>query len=126
MPKDVVLVNETVLNAVNRITKKTLKISPNGLIETVKDWDLVIDLYMYWRTLFPENYSWFLEEMGLIKEEHIKNKGISSEKDGAALQHTMEMPEVLWDLIHQVFPKQQSDSDFVKGLIKRLPEFAAK
>ena len=126
MPKDVVLVNQTVLDAVGRITKKAAKISPNGLIETKRDWDLVIDLYFYWRTLFPENYEWFIEEITLLKEAHSKNKGIVSEKDGSALQHTMEMPSRLWDLIHLVFPKQENDADFVKGIIKRLPEFAAK
>lgn len=126
MPKDVVLVNQTVLDAIDRIIKKSDKVSPNKIIETKKDWDLVVDLYYYWRTLFPENYAWFLEEITLLKELYTDNKGISSEKDGAALQHTMEMPERFWDLIHLVFPKQQQDGDFVKGLVKRLPEFSTE
>lgn len=126
MPNDVVIVNQTVLDAIDRIVKKAGKISPNGHIETKKDWDLVKDLYFYWRTLFPENYAWFIDEITLIKEAHSKNKGIIHEEDGASMQHTMELPSKLWDLIHETFPKQDMDAEFVKGLIKILPEFEAK
>lgn len=125
--EEIIEVGQHIIDAIDRIVKKAgpNKISPNGLIETEKDWDLVIDIYMYWRTLFPEHYQWFIEGVQTLREAHQFNKGISEEKDGTKLQHVMELPELFWGLIKSAFPKQKSDTEFRDGLIKRLPEFKA-
>ena len=125
--EEIVEVGQHIIDAVERIVKKAApgKISPNGIIETDKDWELVVDIYYYWRTLFPEHYQWFLEGIQTIREAHTHNKGIVEEKDGTKLQHTMELPELLWGLIKTAFPKQKPDSEFRDGLLKRLPEFKA-
>jgi hypothetical protein len=125
LPENVVEVAPHIISAIDRIVKKAdpKKISPNKRIETDKDWDLVMDIYYYWRTLFPQEYGWFIEGVEDLREQHQFNKGISDEKDGAKLQHVMEMPQLLWGLIVTAFPEEKMEEGFRDGFIKRLPEF---
>lgn len=121
--EEIIEVSPHIVEAIERIVKKATKVSPNGLVEIEKDWDLVIDIYYYWRTLFPEQYGWFIEEIQDYREAHRDNKGIVDEEDSTKLQFVMQMPEKLWELLKSAFPSLKLDREFRDEFIKRLPEF---
>lgn len=91
--------------------------------ETDKDWEIIVKTYELWKTFFPNEYSSLIKNTSIIRDEHIVNKGISKE-GGALLQHNMEMPIQLENMIKKIFPKFKLDKKTVKRFLKLLPEFS--
>lgn len=112
------------LSQVEWLVKEGRKLSPNGRIETEKDWDFMKYLYMFWRQNRPEEYQWFKKSIEVYRENYLDNKyGEVKEKSKMEFRHITEIPEGFATLVVSFFNNQKFDKEFLKNLIERFPDF---
>ena len=88
-----------------------------------KDWDVIEKVIRMWQTLYPQESKFFYDSM---KKWRVNSKpsGINREKGGAMIQHKLEVPQKLYQLIEAVYPDQKWDKRFVEKFAKRFELFA--
>jgi len=109
---------------VDAILDKHKRLNCNDWVQTDNDWEIVVDLYKFWITEYPEEYKTFYDSVTKYKNEMERSDGIVKDGD-AMLQHQLELPEYFYRFLIAVFDKQEShfDRKFVKELSKRIPLF---
>lgn len=101
---------------------KLVELSKNSgtTIETEKDWEIVEKLFEFFKAEFPEDYSYYLQSIAMLRSQHNYGKAFIKQGD-AMIQHQLEIPEKFAEMIYAIFPDQKFDRDFVRGLSKTLP-----
>lgn len=104
------------------IVDKLVELAKNSgtTIESEHDWEIVTNLFEFFKVEFPEDYAEYLKSIYMLRQQH--NFGNAIVKEGEAMmQHQLEIPEKFAELIWAIFPDQKFDRDFVRGLAKTLP-----
>jgi len=92
---------------------------------TERDWKIVVQMYELWRVFFPNHYDQFIKSAEMYRREHLFNKGVVKEGN-SMLQHKLEIPEMLYNMIKKVFPRFRfTNEQTVKKFIALLPEFGS-
>lgn len=101
------------------------KASPDGRIESDKDFEILVNVYGVWRKYFPEDYRSFIKSAEQIRNDVTMQgtKGIVKGEGEARMQHQLEIPEKLHQMIVIIFPQHKYDKAFVKKFVQYLPEF---
>ena len=90
-------------------------------VETSHDWKTLDYIYRGWRILFPQTSKEF--------EDHMKNwrllatKGGLSKEKNALIQHKLEIPLPLYQMIKTIFPDQKWNKEFVKKFSQNFGSF---
>ena len=96
--------------------------SKQGVVEHEGDWKTIEFCYEVFRISYPEDLKVFIETQKKVrynlKHEH------GGFKDGEArMQHMMNIPQKMYQLINVFYPDQKWDRTFVRELAVRLPVF---
>ncbi len=104
------------------IIDKLVELSKNSgtTIESEQDWEIVAKLFEFFKAEFPEDYSYYLQSIAMLRSQHNYGKAFVKQGD-AMIQHQLEIPEKFAEMIYAIFPDQKFDRDFVRGLSKTLP-----
>lgn len=114
---------KTVVDAVDTIVLCAKKNGSTLYVRNDKDWDTMTMIVRVWRTLFPEHYSIFRKSQEEIRSELLNEHAAAREVGGAEIQHVMEIPQMLYQMIKIVFPMQKWDKKFIHDMSVRLPLF---
>ena len=98
----------------------------NGCGKTIireKDWEVLEQIIKMWQIIYPQESDFFYKSMKKWWE-HTKRLGVSKEKGGAMIQHKLEVPQKLYQMIEAIFPNQKWDKKFVNKFAKRFKIFA--
>jgi len=87
------------------------------------DWTVVKLVIETWQAFYPKESTYFYKSMKKWWENS-KRLGVSKEKGGAMIQHKLEIPQKLYELILAIFPEQKWDKKFVNKFAKRFKLFA--
>ena len=94
--------------------------SKDGYIERQKDWDVVEHCFELFRLSYPEDFKIFVKTQrdirGNLKEKH----GGITEPD-VNMQHMINIPQKMYQLINVFYPSQKWDKKFCIKLAKKLP-----
>jgi hypothetical protein len=100
--------------------------TPEGKVETSKDWWVLEETIKVYRSMFPRDYLEFVESVARIRQAHRGiSKGVAKEAGGAEIRSTLELPQRLYEMIMTMFPAQRFDKEFVYKFANRLPIFSA-
>jgi hypothetical protein len=115
-----------VIKGANHLVEIAKQASPNGRVETSKDWWILEETIKVYRSMFPRDYLEFMSSIAAIRSAHRGlSQGIAKEAGGAELRSTLELPQKLHEMILTMFPKQYFDKEFVYKFANKLPVFAA-
>lgn len=101
------------------------KASPNKIIESNSDWEVVSYIYKMYETFFPKSAKLFQDTMKQTRNRQtIKGgKRLSISKEGdASVQHQMNLPFEFHSMIKAIYPNQKLTKDFTRELFKRMPQ----
>lgn len=87
-------------------------------VETSFDWNTIDYMFKGWQTLYPNTMKDFLDHMAMWRSQSTKY-GVSREKGGAMIQHKMELPRPIHDMMKIIFPKQKWDKKFTEKFANR-------
>lgn len=121
-PLEYVTVPRGVAQSIDTLVKLSNLTSPEGFVETQKDWEVFKHLFSFWKYYYPDQYKDFRRSCDIYRSEYLSNKGMHKEGE-AFVQHRLEMPESLHKIILVIFPKVKYDRKFIDRLIKEIPEF---
>ena len=93
------------------------------IIKTEYDWTVLEQTIRVWQTLYPQESEMFYKSMKKWWA-NTKRLGVSKEKGGAMVQHKLEVPQKLYQMIEAIFPNQKWDKKFVEKFAKRFRIFA--
>lgn len=94
-----------------------------GAVQSQGDLKVLREIYELFRKYYPEAN----KDMEIAVKHfktYEKEKGISKE-GSAMIQHQIEVPERLYQLISAVYPNQKWDRKFVRILVQAIPETKA-
>jgi hypothetical protein len=91
-----------------------------GALQTSLDWNTLDFLYKGWKVLYPEDASTFENHMKQTHTLNYRRDGIAKEKN-AMIQHILEIPSPLYQMIKVIFPDQKWDKRFVRDFAKHFP-----
>lgn len=86
------------------------------------DWKVLGYMYKGLKVLHPEQMKQFEDSVKFYRSINKFGKGVKHEGD-AMIQHRLEMPEVFFHFLKILYPFQQLDKKFVKGIEEHFPEF---
>ncbi len=95
----------------------------SGFVQTQADLKVLRMLFDLFVRYYPQAANDLYQSVKFFKTNE-KEKGISKE-GSAMIQHTLEMPQRLHELIHAVYPNQKYDRQFVRRLVSVIPEVRA-
>lgn len=87
-------------------------------VETSLDWQTIDYMFKGWQVLYPKTSTDFLEHMKAWRRSSTDH-GISRESGGATVQHKMELPRPIFDMMKIVFPLQVWDKKFSEKFANR-------
>lgn len=93
-----------------------------GRVQTSLDWKTMEFIYKGWKVLYPKSSQEFESNMKLWRLR-ANDWGVSKEKGGAMIQHQLEVPMPLYQLIAAIFTDQTWDKKFVKSFARHFPQF---
>ena len=88
--------------------------------KTSKDWETLDYLFYLWQILYTDEYSRFLESIQYFRQ--YEQSSVAKEH-GAMLQHKIELPQHLHQMIKVVWRQQRFTKPFIRGLIEHFPQF---
>jgi hypothetical protein len=107
---------------VDYIIDKRIALGRPTTITNEAHWDLIIFILRGWYALFPEYAGQFFKHM---KEVRLRAKHLGVSREGEAmLQHLVEVPQSLYQMIDIAFPDQKWDKKFILKFAKRIPALA--
>lgn len=108
------------VEVVDRLVEIAKKNGSKDVVQTSKDWDTIAKMYEVFRVFFPKTEAAFVEGIQDFRKRENAH-GIGKE-GGAAVQHQLEVPMPLFQMIETIFPQQKWDKKFVKGIAQVLPQ----
>jgi len=97
--------------------------SPDGMIETEGDWEVVDRIVRGFEVMFPETAKDFFKRLDQRRRDQ-KNKYAVAEESGGFMRHHLEIPQPLFRLLGVMYPKiQWSDKKFVRKFETRVPKY---
>lgn len=118
---DYVTVPAIVAKGIDYLDRLSKHRSPEGIVETDKDWHILREMFKVWLTVYPLDAKDFVDNARTYKTHNQVSKGIIKEHGGAMIQHKLEVPEKLYKMIELMFPRQNFDKEFVEKLMSELP-----
>lgn len=85
-------------------------------------WEGIRFLYEGWCVLYPQSSQAFEENMKTWRDMATGRHGIAKEGDGM-IQHQLEVPRPLYDMIKIVYPDVVWDKKFVRAFAQRFGQF---
>lgn len=119
---DYVLYEKHYVDYVDSLLKLAKKNESSLYVKSDRDWETINFLYKGWRIFFPVTSKDFEKHMSVHRAVS-KDKGIAKEEGGAIIQHMIEVPRPLYDMIHSIFPMQTWDKKFTAKFSEKLPQF---
>lgn len=110
------------VDAIDALIEVANKNGSKGQVETSKDWQTVEFIYKMFSAVYPYQEKLFLESMKFYRSMERFNKGVSEEAGGASIQHQLEVPQKLYQMMKIIFPNQVWTKKFVKKLAAVLPQ----
>ena len=105
---------------VDKLIEVANKNGSKNYIQTSYDWQTLDFIYRGWCILYPEYARPFEKHMQSV-HLHGNKLGISREGE-AIIQHQLEIPVSLFQMIKTIFPKQTWDKQFVAKFAKHFPQ----
>jgi hypothetical protein len=93
-------------------------------VKTSKDWDTIDFIYKGFAVLYPKTAEDFAKHMIVVHNATQFNHGIVKEKNGAMLEHILEIPAPLYKMIDVIFPMQKWDRKFANKFRSHFPLMA--
>lgn len=107
------------VDAVDSIITLANRNGSKGYIQTSKDWDTVRYIFQVWQALFPDEFKHFSESVEYFRE--YQESSVAKENT-AMLQHKMEIPQHLHQMVKVIFKEQNWDRPFLKKMVETIPE----
>lgn len=98
-------------------------ISPNGFIETDKDWNVVEAIFKVWAARYPDDYRQFGESQKQVRANSFNDLGITKGKGGAEMQHQLNLPQKFDEMFRSLYPNQKFTKKFIQQLARKFPVF---
>lgn len=90
------------------------------IVESPVDWKIIEGIYRLFSIMYPNTEKEFIKSIKHFKTTEV-NKGIAREGEGM-IQHQLEVPQPLYQMINSFFPQQKWDKQFVKEISQVLPQ----
>jgi hypothetical protein len=110
----------TLVKFVDHIIDTRIALGRPTHITNEKHWELLMFIMNGYHALYPEYANAFLNHMKWVRA-NAKQYAVSKEKGGAQIQHLIEVPEPLMNMISRAFPEQKWDKKFILKFAQRLP-----
>ncbi|PWT73683.1 MAG: hypothetical protein C5B59_12885 [Bacteroidetes bacterium] len=107
------------VDAVDSIIAFANKNGSRRYVNTSKDWDTIRYIFQIWKTLFPDEFKRFSESVEYFRE--YQESSIAKENT-AMVQHKMEIPQHLHQMVKVIFKEQQWDKPFLNKMVETIPE----
>ena len=105
------------VNAVDRIV--FLAKGNRSTVSTENDWKIVEELFSFWATEWPTEYSEFKKVIPQIRATR-RSKGYS---ESGEMKYVGAMPPRFERMLKVIFPDQSFDKTFVNKIVKKIPIF---
>lgn len=89
-------------------------------VQTTADLKTLRAIFDVWSKMYPDYYNDFMKSIAWFRANE-QDHGVGGDK-GAKIQHQLEIPEKLYQMIMAIFPDQKWDRKFIMKLVKALPE----
>lgn len=110
------------VNAIDKLIEIAKKNESKDSIQREKDWETMEWIVKLWSYLYPDHFYQFSKHMKELRS-HANMNGVAKEHGGAMIQHQLEIPQRLYQMIGVVFPYQKFDKKFVAQFASKLPMF---
>lgn len=117
-----IIVDERIAAAVDALMDIHIKAGRPRRVESSIHWQMLEYIMELWQGLYPQHAKDFLSSMEKFRRAS-NRLGIGKEKGGALVQHQLEMPQKLYQMITFVFPDQELDKKFVQKFTDRFKAF---
>jgi len=108
---------------VDAIIEQRIKLGRPTQITKNSHWQLVELILRGWCALYPEYANRFFDHMKRVRN-NAKRLGVAREGE-AMIQHQVEVPQSLYQMIMTAFPNQKWDKKFVLKFARRFSGFMA-
>ena len=89
-------------------------------VQTSKDLQTLRAIFDVWTRMYPAYYEEFMKGIRWFRKNEGAH-GIGGDKN-ARIQHQLEVPQKLYEMIMAIFPDQDWDRPFIKKLVQAIPE----
>lgn len=96
--------------------------SKQGYVEHNGDWKVIEFCFEVFRVSYPEDLKVFVETQKKIRY-NLKHEHGGFEEGEARMQHMMNIPQKMYQLINKFYPQQRWDKKFATELATKLPVF---
>ncbi len=95
--------------------------SKHGFVEHDGDWRVIEYCYELFQISYPEDLKIFVETQKKIRQNLKSANGGFTDDGGGEMQHKMNIPQKMYQLINRFYPLQKWDKKFVAKLAQKLP-----